>query len=114
MSYITHEFYLVTPMSSDYEKIRASMQENLYGFLLAEIQSGMTAARSARLVRQLGRTDHVIETKHRVLKTAETVRKFLGQIRDGETRAALADQLTELERIIQTSEVSLDPRADER
>jgi ABC-type protease/lipase transport system fused ATPase/permease subunit len=87
-------------MSSNYEEIRANMQKSLASFLLAEIQSGMTAARSALVGKQLGRTDHVIETKRQVSKSAETVKKFLGQIKDRETRAALADQLAELERII--------------
>jgi len=76
------------------------MQKSLASFLLAEIQSGMTAARSALVGKELGRTDHVVETKRHILKSAETVKKFLGQIRDRETRAALADQLAELERII--------------
>lgn len=87
-------------MSSDYEAIRANMQKELLDFLWAELDSGKTALRAAILVKSDGRTDHFIQAKRHSSRALENVKKFVGQLKDHETRLAVEDQMTALERMI--------------
>jgi hypothetical protein len=56
---------------------------------------------SELLVKNDGRTDHLIETERNVVrKAAESVRKSIRLVEDATTRTEIQNQLSELERIV--------------
>ena len=88
-------------VSSDYEAIRANAQEALVIYIQATLRAGFMVVQSELLVKNDGRTDHLIETERNVVrKAAESVRKSIRLVEDATTRTEIQNQLSELERIV--------------
>jgi hypothetical protein len=84
----------------EYESIRAKTEEALVGFLRAELEIGRTFAQSAVRARDAGRADDCARTTADAVKAVETIRRFMSQITDADTRAAITNKLVELDRLI--------------
>jgi hypothetical protein len=87
-------------VSLDYEAIRADTQRTLTNFLEAALKTGFIVVQSASLVKAEGRSDHFIEAKRSARKTAESVKRYVGLVRDAEIMIAIQDRLFELERLV--------------
>ena len=87
-------------MSSGYEAVRANTQHALVSYLQATLRAEFIVVHSALLMKNDGRTDHLIEAEQIVRKAAESVRRSVSLVKDVATRTEIQNQLSELERIV--------------
>ena len=89
-------------MSFDYEALGAKTQQTLIDFLRAELALGPTLVQSTLLAKSQGHMDHYAQAKADAVKAAESVRRFMDRITDGEVRTEIGTTLAELDRLIST------------
>jgi len=89
-------------MPFEYEALREQRQTTLVDFLIAELALGLSFMHSASLAYYAGHIPHCESAKRGAIKAADTVRRFLPAVIDGEIRADLDKQLAELYRSIET------------
>ena len=89
-------------MSIDHEALGAKTQETLIDFLRTELTLGPTLVQTALLAKSQGHMDHYAQAKTDAVKAAESVRRFMDRITDGEVRTEIGTTLAELDRLIST------------
>jgi hypothetical protein len=101
-----HEFISITGSNvvvlPDYEAIRAETQRTLVTFLNATIKAGFILVQSAVAAKNGGHTDYFVQTKRNACRTGESVKEFVSLVRDVDTRTAIQNRLSRLERFIST------------
>ncbi len=90
------------PMPLEYEALHAKAQNTLIDFLLAELVLGVTFVRSAMNAAADNHVDEYERSEQNAVKIADTVRRFQGQVADGNARNELETRLAELERLTST------------
>jgi hypothetical protein len=61
---------------------------------------GLTMAQSALIAANSGHMDHYEKAMRYAIKTAETVRRFLGEVDDSKAKADIGERLAELDKLI--------------
>jgi hypothetical protein len=89
-------------MPSEFEAIRAASQETLVNFLKSDLDLASTFIRTAHNACDAAR---YFAAKKNAINAADSVRRFMGTVVDGLTRAEIGTRLAELDRSI----AALDP-----
>lgn len=87
-------------MTFEFDAIRPDAQDRLLSFLHDELNAGTTFAQAAVLANQKRRPGASIQAKRNSVKAADSVRNYIRQVHDANTRSELQAKLDELDRMI--------------